>query len=561
MNIREYIRNKYAATPGLENYDLSVGTNIYDLVIRPLGEIFEDALSKDEIHTTTDMRSWASLADLPLDTLRNMSMAKGIEPAAKTDASTNITLHFSSPVDWTIPAGAELGAGDYRYYTRESITITKDVLNNNLDNASRLYIYGNIYVYSPDGHNSGANTIGYIDNAPAELVKITHPAITNGIYDDTAASLVNKIKRRELAITGTNANSLVALVNLYYPGMDAFVVSPGQDLMQRDIVYNVVRGIVSPVLESNFYGKIRRNNVHINSQAYLVSVPEDVISNAYTPDEIDEFTQGQYLSIVEAADSTLYFSTDNVLNETFTQSSERIGNSSPLLATGAVPTRYLYVEDTDYFSSGDAINITDRISLQPTQNGIVDTIETYTASATYNSSGKTLTVSGSTIGDVLVYGCKILITKSSVEYVGYFSSMIGDVITLISAPARLTSGTVTMTVKRVAIYSNISIPYTSFVNMYADVINSEGLYIGPGWIKSEHGMPIGIFFSENEACVIDGELVLGARFSETQVNAIKQVFLRYGVNNISNAMKGFMDIVIIPTNEIAPIATITPNER
>lgn len=546
MNVREYIIRKFSATPGLENYDLSVGTNIYDLIIRPLGTIFEDALARSDVFTAAEMRAWASMPDLPMGELKNLAMVKGIEPAAKTESSTNITLYFSAPVDWVIPLDTTLSSASYTFYTREEIRITAAVLEANQDSVTKLYYYSNVYVYNITGDNVDANTLGYIADAPPELVKITHPAVTNGILDDTRASLVNKIKKRELAITGTNANSLIALANLYYPGMDAFVVTPGHALMQRDIVYNIAPGITSPVLETGFAGKIRRNNQYVNNQAYLASIPEAEIGFSYVPDELDEFTQGQYLAVVEGADSSVLFSTDNVLNETFTQSSEKIGNSSPLLAMPSTPTRYLYVEETDYFASGDGVNITDRTSDQPTQNGIIEEIASYTdAGASYDGLGD-ITLTGTDLDEILQDGCKILITDDNGdEYAGYFASLNAGVISLIEAPDGLAAGIVDLEVKRIVLYSNLNVAITVFTNMSVDVVNAEGLYIGPGWIKSEHNLPIGIFINENEACVIDGELVLGARFNGNQVNAVKQMFLRYGIGNMMNAMRTHIGVRVV----------------
>ena len=87
MNPREYINAKYAATPGLDKYDLRAGTNIYDLVVAPLETIFADAINKEELLSLAESKSWTSLMDIPLDELVIIAQQRGIEPAIESKSS------------------------------------------------------------------------------------------------------------------------------------------------------------------------------------------------------------------------------------------------------------------------------------------------------------------------------------------------------------------------------------------------------------------------------------------------------------------------------------------
>lgn len=495
MNIKEYIVSKYKANPKLAGYDLSEGSNIYDLVIAPLTYFFEDALGNGEIRLAEEMRAWSALSDLDLDELINKAEMNHIEPSLKEASSTLITLYFTAPVNWTIPAGAKLGNGPINFVTQEDVYITERVLEAGYNSVSGLYIYPGIRVLNENGDNLPANTLGYLDGAPAELVRITHPAITNGIKGESKSSLIGKLKRKALAMTGSGANGITSLINTLYPGVDVEVVVPGDERMRRDVIYNVVPGDAAWQLESNYRGKIRGSNTYNRSTAYMLAQSGAELPYEFSADSIYEFTQGDYLSIVEDADSVVTMSTGNVLHETFTQSSEKIGATSPLISTIVAPTREIWVDNAMLFSAGDIIHIVDRTGANPTQSGVVESVGDYNA---------------------VMSGYKIML------------------------------------------YNNLSISIDSTDNMFVDIINAEGLYIGPGWIKSEHGMPIGAVINETEASVINNELVLGLKYDGNAPNIMKQVFLRYGVRKmIDNLIKYISISSMWDGNHLEEIQTST----
>jgi len=462
MNIKEYIVSRYKANPNLAGYDLSEGSNIYDLVIAPLSSFFEDALGSGEIRLASEMREWSSLSELALSELKNKAKLNHIEPSIKMESSTLITLYFTSPVNWNISAGAKLSYGSIGFSVREDIMITENVLTSGYDSSTGLYVYPGVRVVNEFGDNIPENTLGYLEGAPAELVKISHPAVTNGTMEDDKAILISKLKRKTMSMTGGGVNGIASLINTLYPGVGVAVVAAGDARMKRDIMYNVMPGDAALVMESGYRGKIRGTTTYNRSTAYMLTQSAADLSGGFTADSINEFTQGHYLSIVEDADSVATMSTGNVLHETFTQSSEKIGNSSALTAVIAAPTRTITVATGTLYSPGDMVQIADRTGSLPTQSGVVESVN-------------------------------------------------GDVLTL---------------------YNNLSISIDPVTNMHVDIVNAEGLYIGPGWIKSEHEMPIGVVINENEASVVNNELMLGMKFEGDAPNVMKQVFLRYGVRKM-----------------------------
>lgn len=568
MNTKAYIEGLFLATPGLELYDITEGTNIYDLIVAPLMQIFEDAIGKDDIASIAEIRSWESLYDVPLEYLKNIATVRGLTLSSSTKSSTLVTLHFSSPIDWDIPAGTTLSSGDVTFLTRDTVSITSGLIENNVDSKG-LYCYYDLFVYNDNGDSVGANQLGYVTNAPPELMSVTHSAVTNGKSDETVYSIIDKLKNKEMSITASSANSIKNLIYRYLPDVSIAVITPGDQRMKRDMVYNMVPGTIAPMQESTFLGKIRRDVISNPNKAYFTCVPEGEIDNDANYDNDDEFVQGQYLAINGAVDSSVTLSTDNIMNETFTQSSERIGESSKVCSIDPVSGRYLSVEDADRFSSGDSINISDRTSAQPTQNGTVEEVNTYSiVDAAYTAATKTIVFTpGYPIP--ISEGSKIYVSESSVIYESYVDTV--DVtsgeytVVLVDAVGALGNCQVDLAISILSLYSRLAVAITDYTNIYADIVNAEGLYIGPGWIKSEHGMPIGTYLSENQVAVIDNKLVMGTNMSEKEINLVRQIFLRYGMNKMVTKIFENIDIkvgfILTPGQHTEPISTTHVEER
>lgn len=548
MNPKEYIKQLFAATPGLEYYDLSEGSNIYDLVISPLMEIFEDAVGKGDLASMVEQRTWSTLYDVPLVHLKKIASLNGIYVPAVTEASTLVTLYFSSPVDWDIAAGTSLSHGDVSYVTRDAIQITKGLLESHVDNR-KLYYYPDMYVYNADGANVPQNSLGYIPGAPPELIFISHPPAVNGIKELTASEIIDRIKNRWMSISGSTPSGIKTIINAYFPSVDVEVVCPGDTRMLRDMVYNVVPGAVHPKVECNFAGKIRRNTVTNRSSAYFASVPEDAIGAGWIPDQEYEFTQGQYLATNEAMDSTVDLSTTNIMNETFTESSEKIGDTSKILAS--IDKRWIYVEEDGQYETGDSVTISDRTLLQPTQSGVVEAIESYVFNAVYNIDDGIATLTATIRSATpIVKGAKISVHYDGDVYAVYVDSckITGNEYAIVLTEAidgLEDAAAVSCAMKRVGLYNNLSLDIdASAGTVYLDIVNADGMYIGPGWIKSEHDMPIGTFVSENQIMVVNNELAMGANLNEREANIVKQVFLRYGLDVMIKRIMQCMDAKI-----------------
>lgn len=374
MNIKEYITSQYRKNPKLAGYDLSEGSNIHDLVIAPLAHFFESALGGEDVRLAKEMRGIDSLTELTLDELKNVAKSNMIEPSTKRASSTVVALYFTSPTEWYIPAGSQLSFESAIFKTREDVRISEKILAAGLDRASGLYVYSGIYVENDLGDNIPANVLGYMEGAPGELVKIEHPVVTNGVKDDDKESLISKIKNRKLSMIGGGVNGISALINAYYPGVDVKVVAPGDDMMRRDVVYNLVSGDAMPVMESSYRGKVRGVISNNKSMAYMTTHTEDELQGEFNPDNVYELSQGHYLSIAEAADSVATMSTGNILHEQFTQSSERIGSSVGLSDPVAAGDMSIEVGNGSLFEPGDMIHIVDRGGAIPIQSGVVESV-------------------------------------------------------------------------------------------------------------------------------------------------------------------------------------------
>jgi len=529
VNIREYVTQLYAATPGLENYDISEGTNIYDLIIEPLIGIFEEILQSEDIDVMRDMLAWDSMSDVPLETLKRYAMMIGVSVTEKQASSGILTLFFSEPIDLTIQEGTKFSYQGIEFATTEKHELTESILSAKID-GNRHYYYEGIYVVNQNGDNVISNVLGYMEGAPSQLIKITHPAIIDGIKEDTHATLIQKIRNKMLAATATGEAGMTDLIHTHYPDVDVTIIGPGDNKMERDLIYNMIPGTTKFKSEVTFNGKTRRNNVINASEAYFMVVNESDFDNAFIPDDIYEISQGRYLAITEEMDSVAIFNSGGIMTESFTQSSERIGLTSMLLSVVAAMTRYLTVEDKRLYSEGDLVNVSDRSGAQPTQNGVVEGVESV-ASDGEMVDATTITVDNDMTGFILP-GAKLYIEYEGDTYVAYVDTITEDTITTTEEIGIDAEEEVSITSYRVTLYNNLSLEVTASGDVYVDVLNAEGLYIGEGWIKSEHGMPIGTCISDNEIMVVDNELVMGMNVTGQEFNLIKHVFLKYGINQV-----------------------------
>ena len=569
MNPADYIRKRYSETPGLSGYDLSQGSNIYDLVVRPLEMMFSDSIRQPDLYLIDEMNDFNKMPGLPIDVIRGVARRRGIEPSIASSSIAIISLHFSSPIDWVAKEGSTVSDGANYFTLEEEISISAKVLESMYSQETGLYIYPNIRMVCVDGARVAANSLGYMTDAPAELVKITHGAVSGGTVSDTAQGLVEKIRAKDMAHSASSASSIKTILSAYYPGVESVVVCPGDERMTRDMVYGFVPGVISPKLEETYAGKVRRNNQHVNSQAYLAIVPEAAIDSEFIVSDDAEATQGQYLSIIEGADSSLEFSTTDIMNEGFGQSSERIGNTSRLMATGVPPTRDIYVHDETKYEIGDYVNIGDRSSNQIVQSGVIESIEYEEMSDCTFLTAPPRFESPRDVFIPVVEGATVLVTDNSgdthrikvdrVSMEGGYQYLFIDYL----MPEVLSGDTVTIRASRLKLYNNIYRGYTITENTYVDVVNSDGLYIGPGWVKSEHNMPIGVCISDNQAVVVRDELVMGTRFEGGEYNAVKQMFLRYGLSEVAQNIIDAISVNISFNDtsiEQPLVSTVTPEE-
>jgi hypothetical protein len=143
-------------------------------------------------------------------------------------------------------------------------------------------------------------------------------------------------------------------------------------------------------------------------------------------------------------------------------------------------------------------------------------------------------------------GCKITINTDT-RYVSTITYISGKGITIINyTGAHIEEATVTLTADRVVLYNNLSINVAVGSTVYLDIINAEGLYIGTGWIKSEHNMPIGSVISEREVMVVNNKLLFGYAGGGTRINYLKSVILRIGLSKFVSAVLRNINTMALP---------------
>ncbi len=478
MNIKEFILDAVAEDPRLLDYDLSEGTNIYDLIVKPSQQILEN-IKIDELVTEINSLDLANYEELTTAQLRRIASNHLVRIADPVNTTGQIFLHFSEPIDWDIEQGTTLYSSETRFEISNSIALRKTDFIDRY--ASGSYVSYPIAVSSETGVHIAENTLGRLHGAPATLLKITHEAMTNGVSEYTNQEMYSIIKQSLSSRQALSRNGIGLTLQQNFRNIGRVeIVGKGDPLMKRDLLYNTVinDGYVNKI--ADFSAKVRgRANAGCKSSAYTIFDTNPQTNSPGNWGEEIELQQQQYERINENENKTITISTSDILSETFTQSSEVAGNSKAITSitrnTDATPPdTTLTIADTDGYEVGQPLIL-----------------------HFYNSAGNAL-------------------------------PLLNAIITSIEPNS--VANTILVT-------ASIPVSYDGFINSFCDIVYTEGLSIGNQWIGSEDGLSIGQKLMPEEIEVVGGELVLGGKNNGYVSNVMVGTITRTGVEKFVSAIK------------------------
>jgi len=483
MDIKEFILDLFAEDESLKHLDVTEGSNLYDLLVLPLKEILESKISKGIIDTSSSKLDLANYKTFSTEDFLRISRGQFLDVPIPNRTKGFIKLHFSSPVDVAIPKGSTVYAGSVEFSISRDVNFRKS----DLEKSGILYVSPQVMIENENGVSVEANTIGSIDGSPEELIKVTHPAMVNGVKAMTAEEMFgfisNSINSRHFMSSGGTSNT----IKTTFPAItEVVVVGPGDELMQRDILYNVA-GLNNKIEEvSDFLGKVRGKISSNEASVYNSSIASALfvsqLSTELSSLEGRELSQQEYISVLKQNDGIISINTDNILEEHFEMGSE---------------------------TGGTIQNISGSILAGATSIALV--------SASGLSIGHIVKVVGFSSENV-----------AQPPFIGVIRDITGENIELFSPIPRAIGGG-----------SAIS---------YVEVLEAEGYYLGDGWVRGETGLNLGMVMSDQSIMTIDGRLVMGSQLNDLGGNLVLETVMKMGLDQFIDALKAGIKINSLPMN-------------
>jgi len=542
MDIKNFVKQTFLENTRLANYDLTEGSNLYELFILPIVAVLEDKLSQDIIDTEADALDLGNYTNLTIDQMKRLAANHLVPDRFPNQTTGLISLHFSEPVEWEIEAETKLYSGDKEFQIKSFTETNLDA--NGYSFTDGLYVYGNVPVINLNGDAIAENTLGQIDGAPAELIKVTHDAMDNGLAAYTVEELYALVRKslynRQLMNTGGISTAILENFN----GVRSIeVVGKGDDRMARDKLYNTLISNGEYVRESGFLGKLKSNIVANANKAYLLFLDASGIAAEIDIGDGSEFLQPHYNSISVADGDLITFTTEDILNETFTQSSEVIGELEDIVCGTEADKKYLNVEDAYGFEEGNVINIIDRDKNISTRTGVIKEILEKSISVVSVAADHTIVISGVIHADYVKKGLKFTYvggdknngTEFTVTNVATNANTTLTVTEVVVADADTSGDTIDFPV--IELYNNIGATFDiAGLGCYIENVLGEGFNIGNGWIKSEHGMPLGTYLNPREIMIVNGKVVFGRISTNYSGHMVQEIIARFGIGKFVDAV-------------------------
>jgi len=472
MDYITFVQDIFTEDTRLKHMDISEGSNIYDLVIKPLAIILEENIDEEILEGTSDELDLSKYATMTYDELIKFARNHFIEVPEDNVTKGEVYMHLSDPVDVSIEAGAILYAGENQFELEYDIEFAKG----DYKIEDGLYKTPSIMIKNSDGLTAEANTIGSIDGAPDELIKITHLDLYSGMSQKTTNEMYARILGALSAGKYISSLAIQKAINRAC-GVDVRVevIGQGDDLMARDSAYNVSGSNDNINAESGFFGKIRgraSSLVYNANKAFKVFV--SALGGELTEEDGIELLQDGYITISNVDTNTITITTESVLEEEFGLSSE-VGGSQRVIDVNALLTDVtLHLDDMTSLEAGQMIKI-----------------------VSYDGSGEKEKPVLNVIKEV----------NTSTMIITLYTS-IGKAITSTTIPSP-----------------------------YIEILDSVGYSLGQGWVRGEDGMSLGRTLSDQEVMVVDGKLMLGIPDADFGGNVVVETIVKMGVANFLDAIK------------------------
>lgn len=560
MTILEYLRKLFRDDPVLRNYDISEGSNYYDLVYMTLNNVLSQSLVSD-IVGYADIYDINKLENLSYNDVAVIAAQYGIPAPFTNYSSGDVRLIFNTPVDVTLPVGTVFEANGNKFLTSSYESVLAKYLESNTKTADGKYQSQPITVYNSSGANVEADTLGITSLAVPELARIENDAITNGTAGSSKeilASLVRAIVRG--LHSGTEA-SITAMLRTLYPNLTAVeVVSGSDDLMTRNLMINAYAYGVPAESNQDFRNKVYGNNAtNPNLAFYGTSETEE-------PPDIDslygrtELSQYQYINVGNEDSAPLLITTDNEFIDTFAVSNN-IGATAGLDCGVTEGDNYFYAYGAYWIEPGISVNLEgDDIGLllHKTQVIVRDVAYRIYNIASIESTEDPLIYrlyldeDADEIYDKIKEG-QIIDLKwvriigeddyditITVDAMGEETTTGGESSFYIefSTGESIATGDCDPTYPGKAIWNEYQIVGTfslTLTDVSASIPDDISVQIGSGWIVSEHGYPVGFRVSDNAVYVENERVVMGGDTGSIR-DPFKDMVMKGGVGRFVGAV-------------------------
>ncbi len=515
MDISVMLENIIKSDPDLANLDISEGSVYYDIYIKPLKILYEEHLSG--IVEGSSSYSYEDIEQMSIDKLASIASMHGIYPFS-AKSYTYAELVFSDTTTCVIPKGSVFRSKNSEW-TNSSDDIY--VSSSSLTQSGSVYILSGILLSNDAGLSLSSNQINQLDNPPATLIKIRNTPSFGGGVERTKTELNTLIK-------GSVYHDLKYQLSRKFPAVKTTIVGANDELMKRDIVYAIQPYGLDFKKRSDYKGKIRGDSYSNPNVCYGYSIVDK--DHDFVPDYSYEISQNDYIALMNPLDAPLTLSTDNVLLESFDSYGERVGVRTEVLS---IDNLNVFVANPRAFSIGDYVRFA--------KEGTVVKL----------SSVKAICKSEYDCSNVTVNGVDYVSVPLSAEifvhagYTAYLYSSTGNHVSVeISNVTKRETDILFATVAGYdltpvrAMFINLSLSScpTYSAGLDLELVDSEGLSLGGGWVKSEDGMQIGVCSNDREAMVVNGKLVLGHTFADADINIAMSFINKIGQMRFTNAV-------------------------
>lgn len=553
MNVLEYLRKLFRNDPDLSQYDISEGSNYYDLVYKTLETIINSSLMRD-------VAGWGDIYDinkidkLTYEDIAHIAAQYGIPAPWSNYSHGNVRLIFNTPITVELPVGTAFSSNAGTFATMNYEVILSRYLESNTKTSDGKYQSQPITVYNPGGQSAKANTLGLISLSILELARVENDEINNGTAGSGKEVLASMIRAAVRGIATGTEESVGALMRHLCPDVTAVeVVTADDEFMTRDLMVNAYVYGAPATNQQSFHNKVYGNNVTNKNIAYYGAI--------YAPDPPDidalygktELSQYQYINLGNEDSAPLAVNTDNIFVDSFA-SYNNFGATCALDYGLTNGDNFFYAHGAYWIDPGSSVNLEGydtEDALHKTQVIIRDVVArvydlvsiavaldgiTYTVTMASNAEdimdklrpGQTVELNW-----VRLLGREEFDVTVTIETVdtGALS------FTFTSADPVLT-GTCAATHPGVAMWNEYQIvgmfnlELTAVTASMPDDISTQ---IGGGWIVSEHGYPVGMKVSDKEVYVENEVLVMGGETGSIQ-DPLRDVVVKGGVARFKGAV-------------------------